>query len=829
MLLLSMVCGMFSTSCQDMLSPDSERHAYTVAEDTLYSYWGILKSLQNIAERYVILNECRGDLVDASGFVSDTIGAIVNFGEVEDPEDWKDGACAYLKIADYYHVINSCNAYISMCDLDRTTGTNKEYMMKEYAQVQSIRAWVYMQLLYAYGENRVPFYTEPMLTTDDIDNFVADKSHPLLTAQLLADELGPELEKLEVFELDPEYGLPSYNNYGDVSSGSGHFVCHSSKCMFPIPIVLGDLYLLSGKYVDAAQHYYNYINTQNCGPLGVDDYYSWGLLDDRLDYAVYQYQGVPYSERGAVSRSTEMITCIPSNKGKLEGNVMTDINRLFGFEAQMTTGLNTTIRVESDGSIEQSSDISSFVALSRNYERELLPSRGYEALCDSQKFEMYMGTTSGNVFKFENLVELPGVGDARRVWIYQNGGRQWTFRVGDDNLYGKMVSKQNPGGAFITTYPCIYRKSTVWLRYAEALNRAGFPSYAFAILKTGLCNNPEWFPVDPNKATMTSSGEYIPATDYSFAYFTSSGEVNTNPVFDYPVTDTLFAYIDVENEKIIPEDYMTGTRLKTYAELEAWLTDYFQAEYDAWLASHPDVAPKDGEDPEPEPDPEPIMEGPRTINKNYVYWRIGGEGAIGNEPNSNCGKACYYIDRRELVRAASAPYMNYQQPYLRGQSQSQLLLVKEQGKLLNLDYDRQRIPESTNPDRLFTIGVHQRGCGFVRYDDPEEYGRSSFNYVKMVQKKLKENYGKNVTEDDIYSGKFDAEVQDAVEDLIIDECALELAFEGTRFSDLCRVALRRGNPDYLATRVAKRHTGEVDSKLRSRLMNKANWFLPLPE
>ena len=101
MLLLSMMMGMFSTSCQDMLSPDSERHSYQVGDDILYSYWGILKSLQNIGERYVILNECRGDLVDASPFVSDTIGAIVNFGDVEDPEDWKDGACSYLQIRDY--------------------------------------------------------------------------------------------------------------------------------------------------------------------------------------------------------------------------------------------------------------------------------------------------------------------------------------------------------------------------------------------------------------------------------------------------------------------------------------------------------------------------------------------------------------------------------------------------------------------------------------------------------------------------------------------------------------------------------------------------------
>ena len=60
--------------------------------------------------------------------------------------------------------------------------------------------------------------------------------------------------------------------------------------------------------------------------------------------------------------------------------------------------------------------------------------------------------------------------------------------------------------------------------------------------------------------------------------------------------------------------------------------------------------------------------------------------------------------------------------------------------------------------------------------------------------KLSERWGvkdKDVTEEDIYSGAYDEDIQNAVEDLIIDEAGLELAFEGSRFSDLCRVALRR--------------------------------------
>ncbi len=821
MLLLSMMMGMFSTSCQDMLSPDSERHSYQVGDDILYSYWGILKSLQNIGERYVILNECRGDLVDASPFVSDTIGAIVNFGDVEDPEDWKDGACSYLQIRDYYHIINSCNAYIAMCDTTRTVGTEEKSMLREYSQVLAIRAWVYMQLLYAYGPGNVPFYTEPMLTTDDINAFVSNMAtKPKVTPELLAEELGPELEKMEPME--EKYGLPEYYNYGDVNDGNSHFVCHSSKCMFPVSIVLGDLYLLANKYEDAALHYYNYINTQECGPLAVDKCYSTGLIDDKLDYPIYSVQGgIPYNEKGAVSRSTEAITVIPSNKGKLEGKVMTDINRLFGFEAEMRTS-------SSEGA-------GASVSLSRNYDRELIPSKGYEALCDSQKYEIYVGTTydsDGRHFSFDDnttLEVLPGVGDARRSWIYGAEGQQWTFRKGDDELYGKMVSKQNPSGSFSTTYPVIYRKSTVWLRFAEALNRAGFPSYAFAILKNGLCNNRwRWFPESPNMM-VSVDGSYVPMTDIMTPYFDYSGK-KQNIITDYTIYDSLFVYIDTNGEetKMLPEDYDGDNKKSTYAELEAYLTDYFQQEYNANQTAYEEYLAKVEEDPTLEP--VVPMDAPRTIDKNRVMWKIPNEQAVSNQPVDSCNVACYYLDRRELDRSSNYPFLNFYTPFMRGQNTQQLIYYKVQGKLFNRDVSQDRIPIKGASDDTYTIGVHQRGCGFIRYNDPKAY-RSSYTYVGMVQKKLKEEYQMELTEKQIYGeeGDYLEDVQNAVEDLIIDEMALELAFEGTRFSDLCRVALRRGDPYYLAKRVSKRHDGVENGGLRESLHDMTKWFLPVPK
>ena len=66
-----------------------------------------------------------------------------------------------------------------------------------------------------------------------------------------------------------------------------------------------------------------------------------------------------------------------------------------------------------------------------------------------------------------------------------------------------------------------------------------------------------------------------------------------------------------------------------------------------------------------------------------------------------------------------------------------------------------------------------------------------------------------------------------VEDLIIDEFALETAFEGNRFADLMRIAIRRNDPTYLADKVARRKgdTHPRNEELFNRLSTHDNWFI----
>jgi hypothetical protein len=65
-----------------------------------------------------------------------------------------------------------------------------------------------------------------------------------------------------------------------------------------------------------------------------------------------------------------------------------------------------------------------------------------------------------------------------------------------------------------------------------------------------------------------------------------------------------------------------------------------------------------------------------------------------------------------------------------------------------------------------------------------------------------------------------------IEDLIMEERAMELAYEGRRWFDLMRVARRRGNA-YLANKVAAKFSNPaLAEEVRNLLMDEKNWYLP---
>jgi hypothetical protein len=64
-----------------------------------------------------------------------------------------------------------------------------------------------------------------------------------------------------------------------------------------------------------------------------------------------------------------------------------------------------------------------------------------------------------------------------------------------------------------------------------------------------------------------------------------------------------------------------------------------------------------------------------------------------------------------------------------------------------------------------------------------------------------------------------------LEELIMDERARELAFEGERFYDLMRVAKRRNDPSFLANKVSAKYPAGMRESIKTKLMDQKNWYI----
>ena len=156
-----------ASSCEDMFKVDSKVVLYDYentldrATDTVYSVLGIIKNMQKIADRSVLLGEVRVDLVSTSTHANKDLAELYKF-------DYQNLSKTnrYNKPSDYYAVINNCNFFLAHADTAYTRN-RKNVFLKEYIAVLSFRAWTYLQLAQIYGD--VYFFYEPILSGDQAD------------------------------------------------------------------------------------------------------------------------------------------------------------------------------------------------------------------------------------------------------------------------------------------------------------------------------------------------------------------------------------------------------------------------------------------------------------------------------------------------------------------------------------------------------------------------------------------------------------------------------------------------------------------------------------
>ncbi len=107
-----------------------------------------------------------------------------------------------------------------------------------------------------------------------------------------------------------------------------------------------------------------------------------------------------------------------------------------------------------------------------------------------------------------------------------------------------------------------------------------------------------------------------------------------------------------------------------------------------------------------------------------------------------------------------------------------------------------------------TVGIHTRGSGWTPMNE----------YYQLPEDTL------------LTANQLTARQQEFVDSLILNENALELCFEGTRFYDLMRFALRSANPgqfmqDHVFARRGSEGRASVQADIKADLTDQRNWYL----
>ena len=443
------------TSCSDMLDTDSTRQnidpSVSQKTDSVFYSYGILQAMQQLADQYVFQGEMRGELVKTTRYTDNNLRQLADFSAGTDNK--------YDSAYVYYRVINNCNYYIAHCDTNMYNGSTN-VIIDKYAATKAIRAWAYLQLARNWG--KVPFFTEPLTQISQID-----RNYPEMDIQQITAELAPDLEQYSGF-LPPMFGTPN-TIYGIGSPNWESSVKYFSPMLsfIPVDVVLGDLYLESGRYSDAARHFVTYLTkvvrenfngrySRFAAPMQADKAKTLFSDDDNLPTLSQIAAIVSFNEWSSIfgrNSIEDIVSYIPMASTSQNGTT-TIVPLTFGFNYYATAE-------ERSLSGEPYTD-----------EIQLLPSDELQQLSDSTEY-YYYASYKDQKNSFDS-VAIAKAGDMRlRSIMYSqfNSTRDSITQWIDKYKYANIV---------------LYRVSTVWLRLAECFNRLDMPEVAFAILKDGI-------------------------------------------------------------------------------------------------------------------------------------------------------------------------------------------------------------------------------------------------------------------------------------------------------------------------------------------------------
>ena len=184
-----------------------------------------------------------------------------------------------------------------------------------------------------------------------------------------------------------------------------------------------------------------------------------------------------------------------------------------------------------------------------------------------------------------------------------------------------------------------------------------------------------------------------------------------------------------------------------------------------------------------------------------------------------------WIAKEEWEKAQGVIWLDFNKGQFASIQEAGVNFVKDYPLLSNTFMQLRNYPFTPATNEYISRGIHQKGCGLLKYNEK----RSVYNFVDQINLKLEAAGKPTLTKAQIYEEANQADVIEAIEELILDEAGLELAFEGNRFFDLMRVANRKANPgQFMAEKIGAR-SADAKTWASGLASDIKNWYLPLPD
>lgn len=480
---------------------------------------GIYGKFASLAERYLILNELRADMLNYTSNADQYLRQISTHTVTSDNP--------YANPRPFYELIINCNDVLKNFDVMRKGNKMKEAEYQQrFADIACLRSFLYLQLGIHYGE--VPYVTDALESVDAIKD---QNKFPKLPFSVLLDSL---ISFSESLSFKDEY--PTGTTLNITVDGYP-----TQKWFVNKKFLLGDLYLWKGNYTKAATWYRQVMETGTVGTVN-GSYYSmykigWDSNGDLDHYISY-------------SRAGDASTLITNTQWRI---MFEQAMNTEGFRREWVWAIPFDNKFKPENPF-----VKLFSPIGGSY--LVKPSQQAMDMWANEQQRPAQGTP-GIPYDARGILSVKNIGGQPVVMKYL-----YNYINNTTNLPVNILQKNSKW--------FLYRQTHLHMRFAEAANRDGRFRLAWGLFNTGIAGA---YPAPTSDVTLYHN-TLFEASPYNFDarnsgstgvpyyradWYRNIGVRARANVVDYPITNATDSLIQIENGLINEtglENAFEGTR-----------------------------------------------------------------------------------------------------------------------------------------------------------------------------------------------------------------------------------------------------------------------------